>query len=79
MTLRHKAIVISALMGLSIMVVGCSKSEPTVVTAPNTAGGRQDAPNADGTTDKKTAGVINTTLMPAPSGVKTGVEGGKKD
>jgi hypothetical protein len=79
MTLRHKAIVISALMGLSIMVVGCSTAAPRVVTAPNTAGGRLDAPIGLGTRDKKTAGVINTTLMPAPSGVKTGVEGGKKD
>jgi len=78
MKLLHRTIVISALLGLSILVVGCSKPEPTVVTAPTESGGGPPTAGADGA-GAKSGNVINTTLMPAPNGTKTGVEGGKKD
>jgi len=75
MKLGHKAIVISALLGLSIMVVGCSKSDPEVVTVPTTPGGGPSSNNGA----MKGSPTSNTAPMPAPPGVKIGLEGGRKD
>jgi len=77
MKLGHKAIVISALLGLSIMVVGCSKSDPEVVTVPTTPGGGPSAGASGGS--MKASATSNTAPMAPPPGVKIGLEGGRKD
>jgi hypothetical protein len=68
-------ILMCAFVGLSIVLAGCQKDETTVVkAAPPPPGG---TPTGSG---KPVGGsVINTSVMPAPPGVKTGLEGGKKD
>ncbi len=77
MRVASNVMALSAVCVLGSLLVGCSKSEPTVITAQPAAGAV--APGGTGAPVK--AGNVSGAMKPvaAPPGVQTGLEGGKKN
>ena len=71
---KVKTALLCIAIGLSTTLVGCSKPEPAFVpevATPQTSQAAGEGKPSGGAT-------IDTHVSPAPPGVKTGLEGGKK-
>jgi len=69
-----RPILLCGCIALSVSLAGCQKDETTTIKA---AAPPPSAANGAG--GKQGPGVIDMSVHPAPAGVKTGLEGGKKD
>jgi hypothetical protein len=73
---KFNPVLLCVFVGLSVALAGCQKDDTQVVKAtplpPPNAGAGQGGKQGPG-------GVIDMSVHPAPAGVKTGLEGGKKD
>ena len=75
MSRRSRNILLGLVLGVAVNLVGCSGPDPAAVT-PDTLASQ---PVAKPGQPIKKGNVADTTVYPAPPGVKTGLEGGKKN
>jgi hypothetical protein len=74
---RRPSYLILACGLLSVPLFGCSRSEPTAETATTAT---NPAPGNNGAGQSKPSGAVpDMTSRPAPTGVATGLQGGKKE
>ena len=81
MNTRIRLAVLCVSLSAVVFLIGCGKSETASSGAATTD--VSNAPSSDSTAvaggAKKTNGAVpDTSVMPAPGGVKTGTDGGKK-
>jgi len=67
-------ILLCLFVGLSVALTGCQKDDTQTIKA-----AAAPAAPANGMGGKQGPGVVDMSVHPAPAGVKTGLEGGKKD
>ena len=75
-TTNKNLLLLSGLLLTVSCFIGCS-GEPESTPAP-TKGAAATTGAGAGETGKKTGSVMNTDVVPAPAGAKTGTEGGQK-
>jgi len=74
---RLSSVLLVLSVASAVILSGCSGPDPA---APKDSANAQPvAPPKAMSPKKASGGVMDMTIYPAPAGVKTGVEGGKKD